>query len=286
MLFKKWFDFDLSLNLRYSNKNERVYIRKVTATWDWYWLSSPGLRFLRLLYLILILWLGFTGMAFADEPSYEFWPEADIWWRLSPAWRLSTFLPISKNIETDYREGNLILQADYAWGETRYAIKRRLLDEGRGQKMKAWLLRGGYLGGRSLDDKGQNYKENTAFFELHLRIPFLGQVNVSHRLRSDLRWLGDVPEFSTRWRYRLMIEKEFTAGRTSLVPYLNIEPYYDSRYEIVNRIRLIGGASLSWMPRFALEGNITYQYDSRMSVTDLYALNIILHVFFETGRAK
>ena len=233
----------------------------------------------------LILLLGFSGVVFATEPSYEFWPETDIWLRLSPSWRLSTFLPISKNIETDYREGNLILQVDCAWGK-KHLLKRRLLDENRAQTMRTWLLRGGYLGGRSLDDKGQNYRENTAFFELHLRIPLKGKILISHRLRTDLRWLGGDQEFSYRWRYRLMVEKEFTAGRTSLVPYVNVEPYYDSRYESINRVRLIGGTSLSWMSRFALEGNITYQHDSQMSVKNLYALNIILHLFFETGRAR
>jgi len=108
---------------------------------------------------------------------------------------------------------------------------------------------------------------------------------VSHRLRTDLRWLGDDPEFSTRWRYRLMVEKEVTAGRASFVPYVNVEPYYDSRYETVNRVRLIGGTSVAWSPRVALEGNVTYQHDTRSSVTHLYALNVILHVFFETGGA-
>jgi hypothetical protein len=37
---------------------------------------------------------------------------------------------------------------------------------------------------------------------------------------------------------------------------------------------------------FALEANITYQHDSKSSVTNLYALNIILHVSFETARAR
>ena len=37
-----------------------------------------------------------------------------------------------------------------------------------------------------------------------------------------------------------MVEKEFKVGHTSIVPYVNIEPYYDSRYAIVNHVRLIG----------------------------------------------
>ena len=80
--------------------------------------------------------------------------------------------------------------------------------------------------------------------------------------------------------------EDLQAGRSSIVPFVNIEPYYDSRYAIVNRVRVIGGVSTSWSPRFALEGNITYQYDSKSSVTNLYALNVILHLFFETGDGR
>ena len=238
----------------------------------------------RAVWLALMVWLQVAGAAIADEPATEFWPEVDIWWRLSPAWRLSLFVPISKNIETDYREGNVIPQVDYAWGKTRY--EGRLLDESRAQNMRAFLARGGYLGGRSLGDQGQEYTEYTTFGELHLRTPIRGGILLSSRLRADLRWLGDDdPEFSNRWRYRLMAEKEVAVGRSSCVPYVNFEAYYDSRYATVNRIRLIGGTSASWSPHWALEGNWTYQHDTRSSVTNLNALNLILHVYFETGRA-
>jgi hypothetical protein len=83
-----------------------------------------------------------------------------------------------------------------------------------------------------------------------------------------------------------MIEKELVFGNTSLVPYVNFEPYYDFRYSTVNRFRLIGGASVSLIGLLALEGNLTYQHDTRSSVTELYALNLILHVFFELPNAN
>ena len=248
-------------------------------------LPPPGPGYLRLVCLALMVWLGATGAAFADEPAYEFWPEIDLWLRLSPAWRLSMFLPLSENLETDYREGSLILQADYAWGKGSRLYKARLLDENRAQEMSTWLVRGGYLGGRSLDDHGETYRENTMFVELHNRTPIKGDILLSQRLRTDFRWLGDEPEFSYRLRYRLMVEKEFKVGDTSIVPYVNFEPYYDSRYGIVNRFRLIGGVTGTWSPRYALEGNITYQNDSRSSVTNLFALNVILHLYFDTSRA-
>jgi Protein of unknown function (DUF2490) len=245
-------------------------------------LSSRAGGCLRPVCLALVLWLLAPGAAFAQGLSWEFWPEIDTWLRVSPAWRLSVFVPVSENLDTHYREGNLILQADYGWGKA--GLERRLIDESRAQKMKAFLLRGGYLGGKSLDDQGEAYTEHSALAELHVRLPLKGGFLLSHRFRTDLRWLGEDAEFSTRLRYRLMVEKELTAGRTSIVPYVNVEPYYDSRYETVNRVRLITGTSVAWSTRTALEGNVTYQYDSRSSNKEVLALNVILHVFFDASR--
>ncbi|MGE5362187.1 MAG: hypothetical protein ACM3NQ_24480, partial [Bacteroidales bacterium] len=109
---------------------------------------------------VLVAWLVAAGIAVADQPSYEFWPEIDTWLRLSRAWRLSLFVPVSKNLETYYREGNLIPQVDYAFGKSKF--QRRLMDEDRARAMKAFLVRGGYLGGKSLDDQGEAYTEHTA----------------------------------------------------------------------------------------------------------------------------
>jgi hypothetical protein len=241
-----------------------------------------GARGLRWICLSLLVWQAWTGAVAAGEPSKEFWPEVDLWLRLSPQWRLSMFVPISTNIETAYREGNLILQADYAWGKTTLMSAIRLVDENRSQTMNALLARLGYLGGMSLDDRGEAYTERMLFIELHARNPLPGRLLLSHRIRGEGRWLGDDLTFSTRWRYRFMLEKEFEAGSTSIVPYVNGEAYYDSRYRTVNRIRLIGGSSVVWSPRFATEVNITYQHDTRSSVTNLLALNLIVHVYFAT----
>ena len=213
--------------------------------------------------VVVVVWLLAPWNAVADEHQQEFWPEVNIWWRLSPEWRLSLFVPISKNIETAYREGNLIVQGDYAFGEGKRAYQRRLMDEGRARTMRTFLVRGGYLGGRSLGDQGEEYTERTAFAELHVRTPLKGGVLLQQRLRTDLRWLGEAPAFSNRWRYRLQAEKDYQIGRTSLVPYVNVEPYYDSRYDTVNRVRLIPGATVAWSPRIALEGNMTYQVPIR-----------------------
>jgi len=235
--------------------------------------------------LAILVWLRSTAGAVASESSTEFWPEVDLWFRLTPSWRVSTLAALTRNLETDYREGTLVLQADYAWGKPGLVYKGRLLDESRAQSMKAMMARAGYLGATSLGDGGDAYREKTIFLEWHLRVPLANQVLLSHRLRTDLRWLGDPSELSERWRYRIMVEKEINAGRCSWVPYGSAEAFYDSRYDTINRLRSIAGTSVAWTPRVALEGNFTYQHDSKSSVTNVYALNVILHVYFEKGRA-
>jgi len=248
--------------------------------------SPHGARCLRCLCLALLLVALAPGLAWSDGSVEEFWPEVDVWLRLSPAWRVSLFVPISENLETHYREGNLILQADYAWGRTGRLRAARLIDENRVEALNAWMVRWGYLGGRSLGDEGAQYTERTIFGELHARTPIKGDLLVTQRLRVDLRWLGDDADASSRWRYRLQVEKEIAARRFSFVPYANVEFYYDSRYETVNRIRAMGGTSVVRSKRFALEANWTYQHDTRSSVTNLDALNLILHVFFEKRHAE
>ncbi len=134
--------------------------------------------------------------------------------------------------------------------------------------------------GTSLFDHGESYTEDMLFVELHERIPLNNRVLISHRLRPEVRWVGLDPKFSYRFRYRLMVEKEFKTETLSLIPYINVEPYWDSRYDTFNRVRVIGGATASWAAWFALEGNLTYQYDSKLAFAHIYAINGILHLYF------
>ena len=221
------------------------------------------------------------GAAQAEAATREIWPELDLWLNLPAGFRLSSFIALSQREATDYREGSFLLQADYAWRSgTIPGPRRRLADEAEMAEMKPWMLRWGYLSGESLDDDGAEYSEESALLELHLRTPLRSGVLFTSRLRSDLRFLGQERDFSWRLRYRLMVEKEFLPRGRSLVPYLSAEAFYDSRHDEVSRGRLIGGASVGFGERYALEGNVTYQRDSVSSPEELAALNLILHVRF------
>jgi hypothetical protein len=217
----------------------------------------------------------------AQNSSFEFWPETDIWYRISSSWRLSAFIPVTKYHESKNRDMNIYLQADYAWGKTKILHYGRLFNENRAGQMKAWLARGGYMKGWSLGENSGEYYENMLLGEIHRRIPVGDKFLISQRIRTEMRWLGQDQEFSYRIRYRIMVEKNLVSGNCSMVPYINVEPNWDSRYSSFSRIRIIGGTSLSWGPRFAWEGNITYQHDNHYDTSNLFALNLIMHVYFE-----
>jgi len=56
-----------------------------------------------------------------------------------------------------------------------------------------------------------------------------GRVFVEGRLRTDLRWIGS--EYSTRYRARIEINRDFVVRGRAVTPYLQIEPFYDTRYD-------------------------------------------------------
>jgi hypothetical protein len=241
---------------------------------------------LKLVCLLFFLSLAETTLCLAQNTSAEFWPETDIWYRLNPSWRLSSFIPITKYNENDSRDLNVYLHVDYAWGNTKYAILRRLMDQEREQMLKDWMVRGGVMKGWSIGKYAGDYTEDMFFSEIHRRTPIKGDVLISHRFREEARWLGENNDFSYRFRYRLMLEKEYKSGKYSIVPYLNIEPYWDSRYSKVVKTRAIVGVTTTLGSKYALEGNLTYQYDETYKSQNLYALNVIFHVFLEKNKNR
>lgn len=236
--------------------------------------------------MLLFINLCANQSGFAQKTSYEFWPETDIWYRISPEWRLSAYIPITKYNESKNRDLNIYLQLDYAWGKTLKPFYKRWIDENEDRKVKGWMGRLGFMEGWSLGENAGLYSEDMLYGEIHKRIPVKGAVLISHRLRTDTRWLGDDDEFSYRFRYRLMIEKEYEVDKSFIVPFANVEPFWDSRYNTISRVRAIGGATFSNGKRFAYEGNITYQYDTNYDTNNLFAFNLILHIYLEKQKTK
>lgn len=246
-------------------------------------------RWLYYIQLILIVPAFILNVNYATKAqgsSFEFWPEMDIWYRLSPSTRLSAYIPITKYHESQNRDLNIYLQADYAFGKTKHPFNSRLIDENRAAELRAWLVRIAFMEGWSLGDNADSYNEDMAYAEIHRRVPLKGNFLLTHRFRTDFRWLGDENKFSYRFRYRLMLEKEFKTDKSSIVPYVSAEPFWDSRYSTFSRIRAIIGTTTNWGPRFAYETNITYQYDEHYTTNNLLLSMLFCMCFLKLQNRK
>lgn len=244
-------------------------------------------KFIKTLVLAVLILLGTRSNIASQDFSYEIWPEIDVWYKITPGLRLSSFASATRYLESNTRDFNITLQADHSFGKSRKFLFTRLLDQNQAEALKVWLVRSGYMGGWSLYDQGATYSEDLLFAEIHRRLLLRRLILFSQRLRMDNRFLGqENPDYSYRLRYRAMFEKEFLSGKTSIIPFISVEPFYDSRYKTINRVKAIGGTTVTWKQRFALEGNITYQYDSKPNPKNLLAFNAILHLYFETNKVK
>jgi hypothetical protein len=241
---------------------------------------------LKLSCISLIVWLATATPIYAQKTSFELWPETDVWYKITPNFRLSSFSSITRYRESNTRDYNLSAQADYSFGYSKRFFFTKMADQNRAQALKVWMVRAGYMGGWSLYDQSESYTEDMLFTELHRRLLLKRLLLFSQRLRVDNRWVGQDPTFSYRFRYRAMLEREFLKDKTSINAFISVEPYWDSRYDSFNRVRLIGGTTVSWRSRYSFEGNITYQYDSKMSSTNTLALNVIFHLYFETAKVR
>src|SRR5205085_188524 len=99
------------------------------------------------------------------------------------------------------------------------------------------------------------------------------QVWIEGRLRADLRWIGG--DYSSRERFRLEVNREFNVQEHSVVPYLQVEAFYDTRYHGLSRMLYQPGAEITLDRHFRLELYVARQNDRLPKRESLNALGVV-----------
>jgi hypothetical protein len=194
----------------------------------------------------------------AQDRGFEVWPELDIWKRLSPEIQLFFPLSISHSREAQYTQASVGANIDY-----RFNVHMS--------------IRGGMRYIFSVSDT--SYREFRPIGEFTYRFFPGASVLVLDRSRFDLRVINGVA--SWRYRNRLRAERSFIArNNRTITPYTMAEAGHDSRYDVVNRIRLDLGAEYAFSSRTMLDTYLAYQHDSRAQTTNLLALGLALNLTF------
>ncbi len=234
----------------------------------------------------LALLLG-AGSLDVNAAGWQFWPEAD--WRFPMKWDSQLVVAASLKDNEDSDEQELQVGSTITFPVSTFKAAEAKSAEEKGRQ----YLRGGvgYRFITSLYAEGDAYREHRGILELTPRFYLPYGIVVSDRNRVDLRWI-DGEDFSTRYRNRVTVEREFRLQRRAFSIYVSAEMFNDSRFEGWDRRRLDVGVRLPLAgllrrrhERAQRKGRevkvyYTYQDDRRDSDNTLNALGVVYSVYF------
>jgi hypothetical protein len=230
---------------------------------------------LKLLLAALCACQALSGGALAADSS-EFWPEFSAFIGLRPDMRI--YLDASY-ATTGKESDQASLDASAALDISLKPILRPELQSEDWQRNRYLWARIGYTRVLNLAGGGErSVTENRGVVAVYGRLPLPAGVWLESRTRADLRWIGD--DYSTRYRFRLEANREFTIKDHPVVAYFNVEGFYDTRYAGWSRILYQAGAEVTVNERFRYELYLAQAEDRLPQVKSFTALGVVAKFYF------
>jgi len=210
-----------------------------------------------------------TGIARASDP-WEGWPELSAFIKLNPTTRAYLDASYAKGKESDL----LTIDATAALDISLKPILNRPLPDTDWQRSRYLWARVGYTRVSKAESGERETSENRGFLSVYGKLPVPEGIWLESRLRTDFRWIGG--DYSTRYRGRIEATREFAVLNHPVVPYLNAEAFYDSRYGGWSRGLYMAGAEVTTGKGFRFELYLARQVDSLPKHSVLNALGLVL----------
>jgi hypothetical protein len=167
--------------------------------------------------------------------SWQFWPEADLYWQFHPNIRL--VLGAEHERDVDYPDVKFEAFLDFFVPRFRPILFRRLV-ENDDARMQRIVLRTGYINSHSVGEQPAKI-EHRPLVEATLRWAFPGSLLLSDRNRFEFRFVNGV--YSWRYRNQARLERDFKLRAVPLSSYGSVEAFYDSKSSSFNRVRYSAG---------------------------------------------
>lgn len=207
--------------------------------------------------------------------SSEFWPEVNGFVRLSPRTRVYLDAAYAEGKESDTRSLNLAANLDISLKP----IERKKLWTEDWQRNHYFWARIGY--DRIFKATGESkadVAEDRGIISFYGKAPLPAEVWLEARVRTDLRWIGG--DYSTRYRFRVEATREFTVLDHSVVPYFNVEWFYDTRYDGWARTLYQVGPEVTVNKHFRYEVYLARQVDHLPNPETLNALGFVAKWYY------
>jgi len=203
------------------------------------------------------------------QTKHEFWPELEIYIPITEKHRLIVSASSEKAGESgENLESKFSVAVDYSMRES-------------------LAFRLGYSLGES-KGTSNSFPQHAIFVEETVRKHLSEHLLLSDRNRQEMRWLNG--DLSGRFRNRLQLQRSFSLGGRSFVPYGSGEVFYDTRYSTFNRFRFIAGAQVHFRKQGGplinlhhqqvLDLYYLWQEDSRSKTRHLRAVGVTFQVHF------
>lgn len=211
----------------------------------------------------------------AGDTQVELVPEVNAYLKLSDHTRLFLMGSLTQGLSEPSTDGEAGVHLDI----TLTPILRRRLANADWERDRYLWVRIGYQILGNLEDREDGFTaEHRGILEVTARVPLPSDVWLVNRARADLRDLDG--EFSTRFRYRLGIEREFTVGDVTLVPYAQAEVFYDTRFGAWNRQLYQAGVEIEITKHWRIEPYYARQEDQRSSPAHVDRVGLVLKTYW------
>ena len=219
------------------------------------------------------------GSARAGDP-WEFWPEFNLYKGLGPTKRLYFVTAYATGKESEFTTLDVAGYFDMTFRPFVRGILRKedwRTEEDWRKKRYLWF-RIGY--DHVFKDSGETEStpENRGILAFHGRVYLPSEILLELRARADLRWIGG--EYSTRYRLRGELNRDFKVHRVVANVFLQAECFYDTRYDGWARELYQLGAEIIVTDHFRLEPSVARQIDRLPEESGLYAFAVVARWYY------
>jgi len=207
--------------------------------------------------------------------SLEFWPEVSAFVPLNPQTRVYLDAAYARGKESDVASLDLAAYLDLSLKP----IAREELQAEDWQRSRYLWARFGYNRVfKATGDTGAEVVEDRGIVSLYGKAPLPAGIWLEARVRTDLRWIGG--DYSTRYRFRIEATREFAVYNRTVVPYFNVEWFYDTRYDGWARTLYQVGPEVTVNEHFRYEIYLARQVDRLPEAETLNAVGFVAKWYF------
>ena len=210
---------------------------------------------------------------------WEFWPELNLFTTVNPTTRFYFVAAESKGKESELRTVDVAGYLDLTIGPRLQPLRlRRARQKEDWQTKKYFWTRIGYDHIFKVEGETKQAPERRGIVAFHARHYLPGAILVEGRTRADLRWIED--EYSTRYRFRIEVNRDFTVLDRVITPFVQAEGFYDTRYDGWSRQLYQVGAEIGVIRHFRVEPSVARQVDRLPSPSGLYAFAFVARWYY------